>query len=236
MRRCDACEVTIEGAWPRCPLCAREVAVERCATSSRNACTSSAAPNALANEAAAENAHSLRGHPVPSANNTVVSEGMRVLGANYTGGMARLLVVHHSPTPSVRGIADAALAGTHLDGIEGVEVIERAALEATIDDVLEADGYLLGTTANFGYISGALKHFFDTTFNRAHEVTAKRPFSYWIHGGYDTTGAENAMNAITTGYGWALAAPPLVFTGEVTDAHLEQAAELGATIAATLME
>ncbi len=146
--------------------------------------------------------------------------------------MATLLIVHHSPTTSVRRIADAVLAGAHNDEIEGVEVVERQALDATIEDVLAADGYVLGTTANFGYISGALKHFFDTTFNATHQVTAKRPFSYWIHGGYDTTGAETAMKSITTGYGWTLCAEPLVFTGEVDAQHLERAEELGATVAA----
>lgn len=150
--------------------------------------------------------------------------------------MPRLLVVHHSPTPSVRSIADAALEGARLDEIEGVEVVERAALDATIDDVLSADGYLLGTTANFGYISGALKHFFDTTFTATHEITSRRPFTYWIHGGYDTTGAENAMRAITTGYGWTLSAEPLIFTGDVSSHHLDLATELGASIAALVSD
>lgn len=149
--------------------------------------------------------------------------------------MARLLVVHHSPSPNVRGIADAVLRGARHEDISGVDVIERPALEATADDVRAADGILLGTTANFGYISGALKHFFDTTYYQVRDETTKLPFSYWIHGGYDTTGAERAMTSITTGYGWALAAAPLIFTGEVTDAHLEQAAELGAIVAATVM-
>lgn len=149
--------------------------------------------------------------------------------------MARLLVVHHSPSSRVREIADAVLRGTRHEDIEGVEIVERAALEATTDDVLAADGYILGTTANFGYISGALKHFFDTTYHQVREETAKRPFSYWIHGGYDTTGAERALSSITTGYGWTLAAEPLVFTGESDAAHLERATELGATVAATLM-
>jgi len=149
--------------------------------------------------------------------------------------MARLLVVHHSPTPNVRLLTEAVLAGACDDAIEGVEVVIRPALEATIDDVLAADGYLLGTTANFGYISGALKHFFDSTYDDVREPTAKRPFSYWIHGGYDTTGAERAMEAITTGLGWRLVADPLVFTGEVTDDHLEAATELGGTVAALLM-
>ncbi len=119
--------------------------------------------------------------------------------------------------------------------LDGVEVIERAALEATADDVLAADAYVLGTTANFGYISGALKHFFDTTYYDSREQTAGRPFSYWIHGGYDTTGAEKAMEAITTGFGWEKAFEPVTFTGEVGEEHLAQVTEMAATVAATVM-
>ena len=149
--------------------------------------------------------------------------------------MPRLLVVHHSPTPRVRQIADAVLRGTRYEDLDGVEVIERPALEATVQDVLEADGYILGTTANFGYLSGALKHFFDTTYYDVREATEKRPFSYWIHGGYDTTGAEQAMKSITAGYGLVLVTPPLVFTGKTAEHHLEHAIELGATVAATVL-
>src|ERR687892_307095 len=78
--------------------------------------------------------------------------------------MPTLLVVHHSPTRGVQALTDAVLAGTRDDAIEGVEVVVRPALEATAEEVLAADGYLLGTPANFGYMSGALKHFFDSTF------------------------------------------------------------------------
>src|SRR5690554_6184356 len=116
--------------------------------------------------------------------------------------MPRLLVVHHSPTPHLAELAAAVLRGAHTAVDEGVDVIARAALEATAQDLLGADAVIFGTTANFGYISGALKHFFDTTFNETHERTTGRPFSYWIHGGHDTTGAERAMQSITTGYGF----------------------------------
>ena len=54
--------------------------------------------------------------------------------------MATLLVVHHSPTDTVRALTDAVLAGARHEDIEGVEVVERAALEASADDVLAADG------------------------------------------------------------------------------------------------
>ena len=124
--------------------------------------------------------------------------------------MSRLLVVQHTPTENLRTIADAVLAGARHPDLEGVEVQVLPALEAGIDDVLAADGYVLGTPANFGYISGAMKHFFDTVYDHVREETAKRPFSYWIHGGYDTTGAERAMEQITTGLGWTLVAEPLV--------------------------
>ncbi|HOA86632.1 MAG: NAD(P)H-dependent oxidoreductase [Microbacteriaceae bacterium] len=148
--------------------------------------------------------------------------------------MPRLLVVHHSPTATVRSIADAVLDGARTASDEGVEVVERHALEATIADVLAADGFILGTTANFGYISGALKHFFDTTYDATRESTARKPFSYWIHGGYDTTGAERAMTSITTGYGMRLAAPPLILVGATSAEHLEAATELGGTVAWSL--
>ena len=78
--------------------------------------------------------------------------------------MPRLLVVHHSPTRSLQALRDAVLEGAGHEDIPDVEVVARPALEATADDVLAADGYLLGTSANFGYMSGALKHFFDSTF------------------------------------------------------------------------
>ena len=78
--------------------------------------------------------------------------------------MARLLVVHHSPTPGTRLLLDQVVAGAHDDAIEGVEVEVVPALEAGLASAEAADGFLLGTSANFGYMSGALKHFFDAHF------------------------------------------------------------------------
>lgn len=148
--------------------------------------------------------------------------------------MVSILLVHHSPSQATNRIAEAALAGLRLPELGDIDVTVRPALEATVDDVLATDAYVLGTTANFGYISGALKHFFDTTYDAVREPSAGRPFSYWIHGGYDTTGAETAMKQITTGLGWKLAFDPLIVTGEVTEAHLESATELAATVAASV--
>ena len=153
--------------------------------------------------------------------------------------MVRILLIHHSPTESTRKIAESAVSAAQLPDLAelgDLELIEVAALEPNIDQVLQADAYVLGTTANFGYISGALKHFFDTVYDHVREQTAGRPFSYWIHGGYDTTGAEKAMEALTTGIGWKLSHDPVVWTGAVEDAHLEQVQEMTATVMASAME
>jgi flavorubredoxin len=148
--------------------------------------------------------------------------------------MPRLLLVHHTASPSLHSMLDATRSGANDDAIEGVEVVVRAALSATPSDVLEADAYVLGTPANLGYMSGALKHFFDQIYYPCLEETIGRPFGVYVHGNNDTTGALRAIEAITTGLQWRLAATPVSVIGEPSGADLGACRELGATIAAGL--
>ena len=78
--------------------------------------------------------------------------------------MTRLLIVHHTPSPATAELLDSVVSGAQDPEIDGVEVVCRAALAATASDLLAADGIILGTPANIGYMSGALKHFFDQVF------------------------------------------------------------------------
>ncbi|SNR74273.1 flavodoxin family protein [Actinomadura mexicana] len=148
--------------------------------------------------------------------------------------MKRLLLVHHTPSPSVQAMVEAVRAGASTDEIRGVEVVSRAALAATSVDVLEADGYLLGSPVNLGYLSGALKHFFDQIYYPCLEETVRRPFGAFLHGNNDATGAVRALEAITTGLSWKAVQPPVVVTGEPGKADLEACWELGAIMAAEL--
>ncbi|MGV9803554.1 flavodoxin family protein [Mycobacterium sp. NPDC003449] len=147
-----------------------------------------------------------------------------------------LLVVHHTPSPATRELLEAVLAGSRDPEIAGVEVVVRPALAATIPDMLDADGYLFGTTANFGYMSGALKHFFDTVYYPVLDHVAGRPYGLWVHGNNDTTGAVQAVDRILTGLALTKAADPLEVTGPVDAAVRDRGYELGGTLAATLME
>jgi multimeric flavodoxin WrbA len=168
--------------------------------------------------------------------------------------MATLLVIHHSPTRAVTALTEQVLAGTRDESIGGIEVVERPALDfasgaASHQDLLDADGYVLGTTANFGYMSGALKHVFDSTFlqiggaldpsgaaGESAGETRRRPFGLYVHGRYDTTGAVRSVLAITGALGWKQGYDVLEAMGDVGDADLEAAYELGATIAALLLD
>ncbi|HET7399496.1 MAG TPA: flavodoxin [Intrasporangium sp.] len=149
---------------------------------------------------------------------------------------ARLLVVHHTPSPATREVLEAVLEGTRAEGIEGVDVDVHPALSATASDLLAADGLLLGTPANIGYMSGALKHFFDTVYYPSLGAQRGLPYGYWVHGNNDTEGASRAIESIAHALGWMRSAPPLLVTGPV-DRHVREAAfELGGTLAARVMD
>jgi multimeric flavodoxin WrbA len=149
--------------------------------------------------------------------------------------MARLLVVHHTPSPAVHDMVEAATSGARDPAIEGVEVVVRPALHATASDVLDADGYLLGTPANLGYMAGALKHFFDTIYYPCLDATRGRPFGAYVHGNLGTEGAVKALRDITTGLAWRPVAETLSLTGAPDGDARQRCRELGATVAATVM-
>ncbi|HEY0449897.1 flavodoxin family protein [Actinophytocola sp.] len=148
--------------------------------------------------------------------------------------MATLLIVHHTPSPNVQAMFEAVVAGATTDEIEGVDVVRRPALAATPSDALEADGYILGTPANLGMMSGALKVFFDLAYYPCLDATRGRPFGLYVHGNNDTTGAIRGIESIVTGLAWERVTPNVTVTGEPTKDDLRRCWELGATVAATL--
>lgn len=167
--------------------------------------------------------------------------------------MTELLVIHHSPTRSVQQLLEAVIKGANHPDIAGVEVTPVPALawargEADEVTIKSASGYLLITPANFGYMSGALKHVFDSTFlkvggsldesggaSRTGGPSQRRPYGLVVHGRYDTTGAVRSVEAIVGALGWRLGGHVVESMGDVTDEDLAAAQELGATLAAQLM-
>ena len=150
--------------------------------------------------------------------------------------MKRLLIVHHTPSPHCAEMLDAVADGATDPDIVGIEIVRRPALTVSPVEMLEADGYLLGTPANLGYVSGALKHAFDCSYYQLLDSSRGRPFGVFMHGNEGTEGAERGLAAITTGLGWLQVADNVVVSGKPTKAGLEACWNLGATVAAHLMD
>ena len=146
----------------------------------------------------------------------------------------RLLVVAHDPSPNTRRMVEAVLQGARNEDIESVESVHVRPLEAGPDDVLACDAIVLGTTENLGYMSGALKDFFDRTYYNVIERTEGLPYALYVRAGMDGTGTRRAVESICTGLSWKPVREPLICQGEWQDAFLEQCEELGLYMAASL--
>jgi len=147
----------------------------------------------------------------------------------------RLLVVHHTTSPALEAMLQAALAGARDPELDAVDVVTVPALAGCVPDVLAADGFLLGTPANIGYMSGALKHFFDQIYYPCLHAKNGAPFGLYVHGNSDTGGAVRAVASITAGLGWAEVSKPVAVVGPVTTDVERQCYELAATVAANLL-
>ena len=150
--------------------------------------------------------------------------------------MTRLLIVHHTTSPALQAMLEAVVAGARDPELEGIDVALAPALAATAGDVLAADGFLLGTPANIGYMSGALKHFFDQIYYPCLQAKIGAPYGLYVHGASDTTGAVRAVRSIAGGLGWQEVSRPVEHTGQVGKDIERACYELGATVAANLLD
>lgn len=150
--------------------------------------------------------------------------------------MASLLIVHHTPSPNVRELLEAACEGVRLPELAHVQVRVEPALSATASDLLAADAVLLITPANIGYMSGALKHFFDTVYYPCLDATRRLPWGLIVHGNNDTAGAARSVVRITQAMQWAQAGPILEVVGAVSAHDRSQAQDLAAVLALQAVE
>ncbi len=146
--------------------------------------------------------------------------------------MPTLLIVHHTPSPSLHEMLDQVRAGSGAEGLESVEVRVVPALHADASHVLESDGIVLGTPANIGYMSGALKHFFDQVYYPCLGATDGLPYGLYVHGNNDTEGARRAVTSIAGALSWQAVADPVAVIDSPTQEDLEACWNLGATVAA----
>ena len=132
-------------------------------------------------------------------------------------------------------MTEAVLAGATDDAIEDVEVVRRGAFDATVDDVRACNALIIGTPENFGYMSGAIKDFFERIYYELLDETPGLPYALYVKASTDGEGAVRSIERIVAGLKWKAVVPPFVVVGDLEPEHLEQCRELGATVAAGLV-
>ena len=147
--------------------------------------------------------------------------------------MKHLLVVYHSKTGKNGKMAEAVKRGIEHPDIE-VELRYLRASDAGPEDLLWADGIMFGTPENFGYMSGALKDFFDRTFYEVEGRVDGKPYCMFVGAGNDGTGALTAIRRICNGYNFREVQGPVLVAGELQEDQLGQCEELGMAMAAGL--
>lgn len=147
--------------------------------------------------------------------------------------MKSLLLVFHSQSGRTAQLAEAAAQGVAVFA-DSVELRVRRAPEATLDDLLWAEGLLLGTPENFGYLSGLMKDFLDRTYYPAEGKTIGLPWALFVSAGNDGRGAVSALQRIALGYQWREIAEPVIVRGEPDAESLSRCSDLAQTLAAGL--
>jgi multimeric flavodoxin WrbA len=146
----------------------------------------------------------------------------------------RLLIIGHVPSDNTRRLREAVLAGARSGDIDGVEAQALSPFDTGPDDVLAANAVILGTTENLGYMSGALKDFFDRCYYPCLEKTQGMPYCLYIRAGYDGTGTRRGVETIVTGLRWREVQEPLVCRGAWQEHFVDDCRDLGAAMAAGL--
>ena len=146
----------------------------------------------------------------------------------------RLLIVAHTPSTNTMRLLKSVVRGAKNQDISGVAVISKSPFATQPSDVIQADGIILGTTENLGYMSGALKDFFDRIYYPCLEQKQGTPYTLYIRAGHDGTGTRRGVETIITGLRWRAVQPALIMRGDWQDSFIKSCEHLGMTMAAGL--
>ncbi|MDO5769724.1 MAG: NAD(P)H-dependent oxidoreductase [Psychrobacter sp.] len=147
--------------------------------------------------------------------------------------MKTVLIVSHVPSVNTQKLAKAAQQGASHPDLD-IKVIVKSPSETEPEDVLQADGLIIGTTENLAYMAGLTKDFFDRCYYPLLEQKQGLPIVVYIRAGHDGTGTQRALEPIFTGLRWQLIQPVLILKGDWQEVFSDQVEELALMLAAGL--
>ena len=147
----------------------------------------------------------------------------------------KIVFVSHSPSKNTTILANTVLDVIKYNKLK-LKVEIYSPLEITSNDVLEANGIIIGTIENFGYMAGATKDFFDRCYNNLLEKSQGLPVFYYIRAGSDGEGSERALNRIILGLKWRQVLKPLILKGKWTNDFITLVSEASLNFAIGIEE
>ncbi|HUH73565.1 MAG TPA: NAD(P)H-dependent oxidoreductase [Chitinophagales bacterium] len=144
----------------------------------------------------------------------------------------KILIIYHSQKGHTQRLAQASYQGVNKES--DIEVRQKKALDANLEDVIWADGVILATPEYFGNMCGALKDFFDRTYYHARNIEINKPYALIISCENDGTNAERNVQSIASSYTLKKALDTLIAKDNDHENDLVKADELGQTFAAGL--
>ena len=147
----------------------------------------------------------------------------------------KIVFVSHSPSKNTKILTKTVLDVIKYNKLK-LKVEIYSPLEITSNDVLEANGIIIGTIENFGYMAGATKDFFDRCYNNLLDRSQGLPVFYYIRAGLDGEGSERALNRIILGLKWRQVLKPLILKGKWTNDFITQVSEASLNFAIGIEE
>jgi len=142
-----------------------------------------------------------------------------------------LLFIYHSQGGHTEQLIQKCIEGATKEEVE-IKILK--AFDTTLDDIIWADGIVFGTPEYFGAMCGALKDFFDRTYDDAKSLGINKPYALVIAAGNDGTGAERQVQSLTTSYTMKRVLDTIIVTESEFESKFTDVAELGQTFAAGL--
>lgn len=144
--------------------------------------------------------------------------------------MKKLLIVYHTQGVRTGEMAEAVLRGARQ--VDDVETVMKRALDATLDDLLTADGIIFGTPENFGYMAGAIKDFLERVFYPAQGKIEGMAYAIFVAAGNDGSGAVSSIDRIVRGFPMKKVCEPVIAKEKTTTDDLAKCEELEMMLAA----
>ena len=146
--------------------------------------------------------------------------------------MKTLLIVYHTGGVKTAKMAEAVERGARSEA--GVSVVVKRCAAAGPEDLLAADGLILGTPENFGYMSGMMKDFLERVFYACEGKVNGRPWALFVGAGQDGSGAVTSVERIVLGLRLKQVHDPIIGLKDLTPEILQRCEELGTAFAAGL--